>query len=61
MADTVCRNQRWTGSWKVSASVYAKLRLSKAWVQETLRQTGFFLQTDRCENGFVTLIARKPT
>jgi SAM-dependent methyltransferase len=42
-------------------SSYTKLRLAPAWVDRTLTQAGFAIETATAERGLLTRLARKPT
>ena len=47
------------GNWELSKSFYRKLRLSKDWVDNRLRNSGFKKINSNIKNGLVTIIAEK--
>ena len=47
------------GSWSLNKSFYRKLRLSKAWVDEKLKQAGFKSFDESVEHGMISIIASK--
>ena len=46
-------------NWKLNKSFYRKLRLSKQWVEDRLREVGFNTIDSKSNNGLVTIIAAK--
>lgn len=47
------------GQWHLSVSSYRKLRLSKGWLVQGMREAGLQCTLDRVEGGMVQLFARK--
>ena len=47
------------GNWKLNKSFYRKLRLSKQWVDDQLKEVGFKTMDSKINNGLVTTIAVK--
>ncbi len=53
-------HQRESGSWRIRASSYPKLRLSPEWVVEHLSSLGLSVRRDAAPGGMVRITARMP-
>lgn len=47
------------GAWQTTVSMYPKLRLSPAWVIETMEKNGFSVECSEGASGMVCLVARR--